>query len=171
MNLVHFKVNSIINFIIAVGVAEYVFQVRLITLHHNVIGCFPQADISGLCEISTVSGVPFYQIDGVSIFEVIAAVEFVGFGLGHCLGGLLPFMFFLLTLGHPKGQIHPKLGLVMPLLDLLCCHLTPCLDLPIVALDCLRCLSGCPEIKGSLDQAINSFRFEALAQKMESNVG
>ncbi len=115
MNLVQFKVNSIIIFVIAVELVEDVFQVRLITLQHNVIGFFPQADKSGLCESGTIVGVPFYWINGVSIFEVIAAVESVCFGLGRCLGGLLPFMFFILMLGHPKGQIHPKLGLVMPL--------------------------------------------------------
>ncbi len=115
MNLVHFEVNSVIIFVIAVGVVEDVFQVQFITLQQNVIGCFPQADISGLCESGTVVGAPFYRIDGVSIFEVIAAVESIGFGLGRCLGGFLPFMFFLLTLGHLEGQIHPKLGLVMPL--------------------------------------------------------
>jgi hypothetical protein len=117
MNLIHFKINAIIIFVISVGVriVEDVFQVRLITLQHNVIDCFPQADISGLCESSTVVRAPFYQIDGVSVFKIIAAVKFVGFGLGRCLDGLLPFKFFLLLLGHPKGQIHPKLGLVMPL--------------------------------------------------------
>ncbi len=163
MNLVHFEVNFIIIFIIAVGVVEDVFQIRLITLQHNVIGCFPQADISVLRESSTVVGVPFHWIDGVSIFKVIAAVKSIGFGLGHCLGGLLPFMFFLLMLGIPKGQIHPKLGLIMPLYDLLCCRLTPCLDLPVVVLDCLRCLYGCLLIKGSSDKDIKSVGFEALA--------
>jgi hypothetical protein len=115
MNLVHFKVNSIIIFVVVVGVFEYVFLIRLITLQHNVIDCSPQADISGLRESGIVVGAPFYRIDGVSIFKVIVAVKSVGFGLGRCLGGLLPLIFFLLMLGHPKGQIHPKLGLVMPL--------------------------------------------------------
>ncbi len=115
MNLVHFKVNAVIIFIIAVGVVEDVFQVRLITLQHNIIGCFPQADISGLRESGTLVGAPFYWIDGVSFFKVIAVVESISFGLGCCLDGLLPFMFFLLRLGHPEGQIDPKLGLVMPL--------------------------------------------------------
>ncbi len=67
MNLVHFKIYFIIIFVIAVGVVEDVFQVRLITLQYNVIGCFPQAEISGLCESGTIVGAPFYWIDGVSV--------------------------------------------------------------------------------------------------------
>jgi hypothetical protein len=96
VDLVHIAVESVAAFVVAVGIVEDVIQVRLVALLYYIIGCFPQADIPSFCEGHTIICAPFNQIDGVSVFKVIATVKVIGLSLGRCLDSLLPNMLFSL---------------------------------------------------------------------------